>query len=755
MTAALASQRPSVSLERRAATWTVAVGLTFQLVHLLEHTLQLSVWLRYPTRAPWLTPWATGLSQWLGRSGEVQASQASAQGVELLHLHGNLIFLGATMALWRLTERRTSAGRAATAALIVQSLHFAEHVLLTVTFQMTGRALAFSTLFGALDGTRMTVHRLWWHMLINTAATALAVIAVQRYRTANRAGHSRQWWARDPRGRSPIVAATVAGFAVPMVLAQLVGAPLAIAAPAPDAVPAASRTVAERSTAGTPTMSFRDVTAAMGVDVRHAAFRFSVTGDPVAMMSGGLCWLDVDGDGWQDLFVTSTWSDGEWGIWNAAGSLPTTRLLRNVGGRFVDQTEAFGAGIAARALGCVAADLDGDGWTDLYVTTSRGNLLLHNQRGARFREVAAQAGADLYGWHTGVAAGDLDGDGRIDLYVAGYADLNRPRDDADTGFPNTHEPIPDVVLRNVGQPGAPAFVDASATAATTELAATYSLGVTMLDVDGDTDLDVVVAVDTKPNRLLINDGSGRFTERGSQLGFDDSGSGMGIAAGDVDNDGRDDLLVTNLAGQGHASLSNVAGRFVAGDTALRVLGQTMTGWGAAFGDLDLDGQLDAVIAHGHVPMLSARGQAQQLVVLRGDDGVFSDVSAEVGIAALEPRNGRAVALADFDNDGDLDIAVSAVGEGLLLLENTGHGGHHVTVDPGGPAPGLTVTVTTAEGVMIHRAASAGTSWLSSHDPRVHVGVDTAAPSVTVDVRWPDGRRERHTDVPIDTVLTVD
>ena len=181
--------------------------------------------------------------------------------------------------------------------------------------------------------------------------------------------------------------------------------------------------------------SFVDVAAEVGLDFRHGAFQWGTTGDPNAMMGGGVCWIDVDDDGWLDLFVVNTWSNGEWGRWREEGALPSTRLFRNDRGRFTDVTDEWGAGLEVRGNGCVAADLDLDGHTDLYVTTERENVLLWNEDGDRFEVDDGAAGVDTYGWQAGAAVGDVNDDGWPDLFVAGYADLNHPVDGADPGVP--------------------------------------------------------------------------------------------------------------------------------------------------------------------------------------------------------------------------------------------------------------------------------------------------------------------------------
>ena len=397
-------------------------ALVVQSVHVSEHIAQMAMWIRYPGRPPWMSVWATDLSRWLGGvrlDRNAESTLAMARGMEYLHLIGNLVFLIGAILLWH-HAKPNNQGRArrwARATVAVQSLHVIEHIALTITILTIGQAVGFSTTFGALDGTRLSTYRVWWHGSINLAATALCVAALASLRTRSRARAS---WVRPS---TILPGALAACFTVPLVMAVVAGTSNAAATVSRNASHDAPAEVIRGAL-------FVDVASDVGLSATHSAFRWDVTMDPVAMMGGGLCWLDVDRDGWLDLFVTDTWSDGEWGLWNAAGGLPTTRIFANLGGRFEERTEQWGAGYEARANGCVAADFDRDGWTDLYVTTARSNLLLWNQAGTGFIEGASLAGADAYGWHTGVAAGDIDGNGFVDLVVAGYADLNRARPNA-------------------------------------------------------------------------------------------------------------------------------------------------------------------------------------------------------------------------------------------------------------------------------------------------------------------------------------
>ncbi len=204
-----------------------------------------------------------------------------------------------------------------------------------------------------------------------------------------------------------------------------------------------------RGDAGT-SLAFRDVASERGLAFRHAAFRFGVSADPAAMVGGGVCWLDADGDEWLDLFVVNGFSQQDRGAWLKRGGLPTSRLFRNEGGRFTDVTRESGAGLAVRGQGCVAADLDRDGDTDLFVTTAERNVLLWNDGDGTFSDGGKAAGVDAFGWYGGAAVGDVDGDGWPDLVVAGYTDMNKPIASATLGFPNTYEGRRDLLYLSNG-----------------------------------------------------------------------------------------------------------------------------------------------------------------------------------------------------------------------------------------------------------------------------------------------------------------
>jgi hypothetical protein len=525
--------------------------------------------------------------------------------------------------------------------------------------------------------------------------------------------------------------------------------------------------VSDGELAGT---AFRDVAAEVGLRFRHGAFRFGVSNDETAMMGGGLCWLDFDRDGWLDLFVVNSYAESDYLAWEQRGGLPRGALFRNRQGTFEDVSEGSGADLALRGSGCVAADFDGDGHTDLYVTSAGYNAptdgydaLLWNRGDGTFAEGAREAGIESGGWHAGATAGDVNGDGRIDLFVAAYTDVNQPIPASSSGFPTNHRAVRDRLYLNMGRGpnGRAAFRDVARPAGIEPRRPGHGLGAVLTDVNLDGRLDLYVANDADPNQLYLNRPAAgalsfRLEEIGPRAGVADPNAGMGIAAGDYNLDGRPDLFVTNSRGQLHAGFRSRAGRDSFADARqafAAALGTSSTGWGASWADLDLDGDLDLAVANGAIPVTSLRRNAQPVQLLENRKGAFA---LAAGAADGAPRvNGRGLAAADYDNDGDVDLAVSSIGGRLLLLRNEGEKrGHWLEVDLGAVVPGAVVTVELDSGRTLRREVLAGSSYLSSEDPRPHFGLGAAAAVRELRVAIPGGRVVRRTAVPADRVLRL-
>jgi hypothetical protein len=508
----------------------------------------------------------------------------------------------------------------------------------------------------------------------------------------------------------------------------------------------------------------KDVAASAGLGFRHGSFRYGAdSGDVTAMMGGGLCWVDYDSDGWLDLYVVNSYSQADAARWSATGGLPQSRLYHNVHGRFEDVTAQTHTGLTLRGSGCVAADLDGNGTTDLLVTAASYDpqrnaydALLWNNGDGTFTEGAAAAGIDEPGWHTGATAADVNGDGRLDLFVAGYTDVNHPIPGSQAGFPADHGAVRDLLFLNEGGKGGhPRFREVGRAAGLEPHGLDHGLGAVFTDVNGDGRPDLYVANDLDPNRLYVNEPARnalgfRFVEEGRELHVDDPNAGMGIAVGDYSGDGLQDLFVTNSRGQLHAAYRARAGLPYADARPAFVgaLGQQYTGWGASWADLDLDGSPELAIANGAIPVTSLAKDAQRIRVVTTDGNTIR----ALGTGPSEARNGRGLAVADYDNDGDPDIAVSSIGGALQLFRDDGATGHWLEV--GGLQPGAVVTATLPDGRHLVREVHAGSSYLSSEDPRAAFGLGGATRVQELVVRRPNGATYRLQDVAADRLVTV-
>ena len=527
-------------------------------------------------------------------------------------------------------------------------------------------------------------------------------------------------------------------------------------------------------------LAFTDVAEDVGLDFRHGAFRWEVSGDPAAMLGGGVCWLDYDEDGWPDLFVVNSYAQSEVARWQEEGGLPGSALFRNVEGRrFVDAGAGSGADLAVRGNGCVAADFDLDGHTDLYVTTATKGALLWNEGDGTFTEGAGPAGLDAFGWHAGAAVGDVNGDGWPDLFLTGYADLNNRIPEATLGFPNTYHGVRDSLYLSEGpdETGGITFREVGVDAGLEVVNFEPGLGAVFSDLDGDADLDLYVANDTKPNRLYENvqwpggakaDPAGlgfRFEETAGAAGAADPNSGMGVAAQDYDGDGLPDLFVTNAHGQLHAVLrsqiSDAANpSFADARPEFGPDWDTYTGWGASWADLDLDTDLDLVVVNGNVPVTDLATDAQPIqafanLTAEETPRRFEDLGDSIGLREIGPLLGRGSAVADYDNDGDLDIVINSIGGRLVLLENGGVVGNWLSVALEGFHPGAVVTATLPDGRELRREVQAGGSYLSSEDPRSHFGLGAFGEVSELTVRWPAGEETVVHDVAANQILTVE
>ncbi len=540
-------------------------------------------------------------------------------------------------------------------------------------------------------------------------------------------------------------------------------------ATAPSPVSAAtSRAVA----AGFAPAKLRNVAPQVGLAFRQGGFRFGVSPDTQAMMGGGLCWLDYDNDGWLDLFVVNSYSDANIPDWQQRGGLPGSALFHNDRGTFRNVSKTSGAGVRVKGTGCVAADLNGDGYTDLYVVTAVDDELLWNNGDGTFTEGARSSGIVSYGWHSSAAVADVNGDGRPDLFVAGYTDVNAPTPGSAAGFPTNHLGVRDLLFLNEenGANGHARFREVGVQAGLESSHFEHGLGAVFSDVNGDGRPDLYVANDADPNRLYLNepatDGLGfRFVERGRSDGVADPNAGMGIAAADYNGDGLPDLFVSNSRHQTHGIFRSRSPGAVGPAYAdarpdfTAAFDSSFAGWGASWVDLNRDGNLDLVLANGDIPITNLAKDARPVQVLenltgQGLVGRFADASNQPGLLDIGALNGRGLAAADFNNDGNIDIAINQIGGPLVLLENTNRAGHWLEVSLTGFRPNAIVTAVLPDGRRLVRELHAGSSFESSEDPRLFFGLGSATRVKTLVVRPPGGAETRLSDVAGDRILTM-
>ena len=541
--------------------------------------------------------------------------------------------------------------------------------------------------------------------------------------------------------------------------------------------PTANVTSRDREAAvDAPPVTFRDVAAELGIVMRHGP---GGRGRTLPEDTGsGIAWGDIDGDGDHDLYAVNM--PGPLGV--AADPGGSNRLFRNDGARFEDITSSAGVGdLDGYGMGAFFADYDGDGDKDLYVTNFGPNRLFRNDGNGRFDDVSSEAGVADDAWSTGAAWGDVDRDGDLDLYVANYVDYDDGGLSSDqlsessggeatvpfTLNPNSFDPVANHLYLNRGD----GTFQESAEGLEVHDPHGRGFAVAMCDLDGDGWLDIYVNNDVSTNKLFRNatgdrgDGTLAFRDVSTLTGIADPRGSMGLSVADVGDsnggppDGWPDLFITHWVAQENAFYYSVGAsgggaweyRDRIRDLGLGEISTDVVGWGSALIDLDLDGALDIAVANGSTleePDDPRHLQAQPLFLLWNDGTRFHQIAQDAGPDAGQEINARGLAAADFDADGDVDLAISVNRGSPLLLRNetqAGNNGLNVTLDaPDALALGSRVEVVTEGGTQI-RWWGVDVGFLGSHAAEMVFGLGEFDRAETVTVRWLDGTETRIED----------
>ena len=494
-------------------------------------------------------------------------------------------------------------------------------------------------------------------------------------------------------------------------------------------------------------------------------------------MCSGCAFFDFDNDGWMDIFLVNT---GPSDFYTPKPPTRSALYKNNRDGTFTDVTAKAGLQGDVWGEGVAIGDYDGDGWPDLYLTAYGANKLYHNNRDGTFTDVTAKAGVAAPGWSTSAVWFDYDNDGRLDLFVCSFVEYSRETK-VNCGnnalgvryycTPRVFSGRPSLLFHNNGDG---TFTEVGHNTAIGENP-TKAHGVVAADLNGDGLMDLFVANDTSANYLFMNRGKGTWEEVGFNAGvaFSDSGkprSGMGVDAADYDNDGRIDLFVANIDRE-QFSLYHNDGKETftdrAGQTGIGQATSALSGWGLKFFDYDNDGNLDLILSNGHPDDMVGQYSPnvtwkEPLLLFHGDGkGGFVNVSKQAGPEFAMHWGARGLALGDFNNDGRLDVLINNNDGAPLLLQNQAAPGHHwlglrlVGTKSNIDAVGATVTWTFG-GVKRTRQKVGGGSYLSSHDPRMVLGLGTAPKVESLEIKWPlpSGRVETFTKLPVDRYITI-
>jgi len=500
----------------------------------------------------------------------------------------------------------------------------------------------------------------------------------------------------------------------------------------------------------------------------------------------GIGLIDYDNDGWLDIYVVN---GSTFNALDGKETPPHAALFHNNhDGTFTDVAAKAGVTNDRWGFGVAIADYDNDGWPDIYVTNWGKNRLYHNNHDGTFTDVAEKAGVQLGNWSTGATWGDYDGDGRLDLFVPGYVHFDRDHlpSGGENGVADTFctfrgvqvncgphglKGEPDHLFHNNGDG---TFTDVSDKAGVADKPGYYGLSSLFVDINNDGKVDLLVANDSTPNYLYINKGDGTFEDDSYSSGYALNEAGretasMGIAAGDFENNGKEDVFNTTFSddykvlyrNDGDANMTDVSYQMGIAEITVPFLG-----WGDAFLDCDNDGWKDLMMADGHVyPQVDKEpwgtSWAQRPMLFHNIGGKkFEAVPPVEGSGLADVIGGRGMAEGDLFNDGKLDVVINVIDGHPVLLRNVSPDHNHwlelkLVGGPKSPrdAVGATVYVT-ANGMKQRGDVLSGGSYASTNDPRPHFGLGQATKIDDIEVHWPSGQVEHFTVPGVDRIVTI-